>query len=31
VPVIENSRVEETVDKVIALVLDQIKRELEPA
>ena len=31
VPVIENSRVEETVDQVIALVLDQIERELEPA
>ena len=31
VPVIENSRVEETVDRVIALVLDQIERELEPA
>ena len=31
VPVIENSRVEETVDRVIDLVLDQIERELEPA
>ncbi len=31
VPVIENSRVEETVDRVIDLVLDRIERELEPA
>jgi 2-phosphoglycerate kinase len=31
VPVIENSRVEETVDRVIDLVLDQIERELETA
>lgn len=31
VPVIENSRVDETVDRVIGLVLDQIERELEPA
>jgi 2-phosphoglycerate kinase len=31
VPVIENSRVEETVDRVIGLVLDQIERELETA
>jgi 2-phosphoglycerate kinase len=29
--VIENSRVEETVDRVIDLVLDQIERELETA
>jgi 2-phosphoglycerate kinase len=31
VPVIENSRVEETVDRVVHFVLDQIERELEPA
>jgi 2-phosphoglycerate kinase len=31
VPVIENSRVEETIDRVIHLVLDEIERELEPA
>jgi 2-phosphoglycerate kinase len=31
VPVIENSQVEETVDKVIGLVLDQIERELDQA
>jgi 2-phosphoglycerate kinase len=31
VPVIENSRVEQTVDRVIGLVLDQIERELELA
>jgi 2-phosphoglycerate kinase len=31
VPVIENSRVEETVDRVIDLVLDRIERELKPA
>jgi len=31
VPVIENSRVEDTVDRIIGLVLDQIERELELA
>ena len=31
VPVIENTRVEDTVDRVIGLVLDQIERELELA
>jgi 2-phosphoglycerate kinase len=31
VPVIENSRVEQTVDRVIGLVLDHVERELELA
>jgi 2-phosphoglycerate kinase len=31
VPVIENSRMEDTVDRVIGLVLDQIEREVAPA
>jgi 2-phosphoglycerate kinase len=31
IPVIDNSRVEETVDRVIDLVLDQIEREVETA
>jgi len=31
IPVIDNSRVDETVDRVIDLVLDQIEREVEPA
>jgi len=31
IPVIDNSRVDETIDRVIDLVLDQIEREVEPA